>query len=335
MCTLSLIFLFWLTWLLEALLLCASLAKFRSSCTWAFLTPSLHNWATISLYSFQEICACLPYLWISFLPFSLTKKSQLNHAGLLPSFPDFLQLGIAVSCALWEAFLRSCQLWSAPFSLRTVSQGSILTNSLKSWNFAFLKFRILTPCLTHIPQECKLLSTGLWSLQHRLTPVLIGVACFCWLPQIQYHIPSGKAVYGWGTHPPCIPGVCWVSYSSSCFLPRCCNCWSPPAGQEPVSMAPCAAGAGCAAHSFTNRLPLSSKKPNKICTAAPQPWSSKLSMVIYQRGGSYANLEFRRLCMAQVAVTPGIMGTSNPHNVKVCAPIKRTKKYGPGQPTVF
>ncbi|KAK4806259.1 LOW QUALITY PROTEIN: hypothetical protein QYF61_013403 [Mycteria americana] len=36
------------------------------------------------------------------------------------------------------------QLCSAPLSLRAVSQGFLLTNSLKSWKFAFLKFRVLT-----------------------------------------------------------------------------------------------------------------------------------------------------------------------------------------------
>ncbi|KAK4815525.1 hypothetical protein QYF61_003217 [Mycteria americana] len=57
-------------------------------------------------------------------------------------------MGIESSCALWKASLKICQLCSAPLSLRAVSQGVLLTNSLNSWNFAFLKFRVLTLLFT-------------------------------------------------------------------------------------------------------------------------------------------------------------------------------------------
>ncbi|KAK4831119.1 LOW QUALITY PROTEIN: hypothetical protein QYF61_015422 [Mycteria americana] len=103
------------------LLFFASLAKFSSSCALAFLTPSLHNRAA-SLYSSQDTCPCFHCLCISFLLFSLTSTSQLSHA----------------------ASLKICQLCSAPLSLRTISQRVLLTNYLKSWKFAFLKFRVLT-----------------------------------------------------------------------------------------------------------------------------------------------------------------------------------------------
>ncbi|KAK4822109.1 hypothetical protein QYF61_010037 [Mycteria americana] len=116
------------------------LPSFHSSCTLAFLTPSLHNQAA-SLYSSQDTCPSFHCLCISFLPFSLTSRSQLIHTGPLPSFPDFLHLGIESSCTLWKASLKICQLCSAPLSLRAVSQGVLLTNSLKSWKFAFLKFK--------------------------------------------------------------------------------------------------------------------------------------------------------------------------------------------------
>ncbi|KAK4830752.1 hypothetical protein QYF61_013241 [Mycteria americana] len=129
------------------LLFFASLAKFSSSHTLAFLTPSLHNWAS-PLYSSQDTCPCFHCLCISFLLFSLTSRSRLSHASLLPSLPDFLHLGIESSCALWKASLKICQLCSATLSLRTVSQGVLLTKSLKSWKFAFLKFRVLTILLT-------------------------------------------------------------------------------------------------------------------------------------------------------------------------------------------
>ncbi|KAK4817028.1 hypothetical protein QYF61_026034 [Mycteria americana] len=119
-----------------------SLSNLDSSCTLAFLTPSLHNQIT-SLCSSQDTCPCFHCLCISFLPFTLT-RSRLIHAGLLPSFPDFLHLGIKSSCALWKTSLKICQLYSAPLSPRAVSQGALLTNSLKSKKFAFLKFRVLT-----------------------------------------------------------------------------------------------------------------------------------------------------------------------------------------------
>ncbi|KAK4829247.1 hypothetical protein QYF61_002533 [Mycteria americana] len=70
--------------------------EFSSSCTLAFLTPSLHNQAA-SLHSSQDICPCFHCLCISFLPSSLTSRSRLSHAGPLPSFPDFLRLGIESS----------------------------------------------------------------------------------------------------------------------------------------------------------------------------------------------------------------------------------------------
>ncbi|KAK4826427.1 hypothetical protein QYF61_008960 [Mycteria americana] len=124
------------------LLFFASLAKFSSSCALAFLTPSLHKRAA-SLYSSQVTRPCFHCLCRSLLLFSLTSTSRLSHAGLFLSLPDFLHLETESSCALWKASLKICQLCSAPLSLRTVSQGILLTKSLKSWNFVFLKFRVL------------------------------------------------------------------------------------------------------------------------------------------------------------------------------------------------
>ncbi|KAK4829553.1 hypothetical protein QYF61_005222 [Mycteria americana] len=111
---------------------------FSSSWALPFLTPSLHKRA-VSLYSSQVTCPCFHCLCSSLLLLSLTS----SHAGLFPSLPDFLHLGTESSCTLWKASLKLCQLCSAPLSLRTVSQG-VLLNSLKTWNFAFLKFSVLT-----------------------------------------------------------------------------------------------------------------------------------------------------------------------------------------------
>ena len=87
--------------------------------------------------------ACAVPTWSA----GLTSRSQLSHASLLPSLPDFLELGTERSCALWKASLKIYQLHSAPLSLRTIPQGVLLTNSLKSWKLAFLKFSVLTVLL--------------------------------------------------------------------------------------------------------------------------------------------------------------------------------------------
>ncbi|KAK4818676.1 hypothetical protein QYF61_017421 [Mycteria americana] len=109
-------------------------------------TPLVPN--MLSIDSGRVTCPCFHCLCSYLLLFSLTSMSPLIHAGLFPSLPDFLHLGTESSCALWKASLKICQLCSAPLSLRAVSQGVLLTNSLKSWKFAFLKFRVLTILLT-------------------------------------------------------------------------------------------------------------------------------------------------------------------------------------------
>lgn len=87
--------------------------------------------------------SCFRCLCIFFLLFRLTSRSRFSHASLLPSFPDFLHLGMESSCTLKKASINICQLCSAPLPIRTISQGVLLTNSLKSWNLDFPKFSIL------------------------------------------------------------------------------------------------------------------------------------------------------------------------------------------------
>lgn len=65
--------------------------------------------------------------------------SQFSHSSFVPSFPDFLPVGVERCCAS----LRICHLFSASLSWRAVSQRVLLTNSPKSWNLALLKFSIL------------------------------------------------------------------------------------------------------------------------------------------------------------------------------------------------
>ncbi|KAK4831174.1 LOW QUALITY PROTEIN: hypothetical protein QYF61_015644 [Mycteria americana] len=165
------------------LLFFASLAKFSSRCALAFLTPSLHNRAA-SLCSSQDTCPCFHCLCSCLLLFSLTSRSRLSRAGLLPSFPDFLHLGTESSCPLWKASLRICQLCSVPLSLRTISQGVLLTNSLKSWKFAFLKFR---DCELH---QC-MITAAQTASNLDITDELTCIGD----QQVQYRIPSRRDLY--------------------------------------------------------------------------------------------------------------------------------------------
>ncbi|KAK4832075.1 hypothetical protein QYF61_020631, partial [Mycteria americana] len=114
--------------------------------------------------------------YLSLLPLPLTSRSRLIHASLLPSFPDFLPLGIENSCALWKVSLKICQLCSAPLSLRAVSQGVLLTNSLNSWKFAFLQFRPRLPPILTSPISSLVLVTNTSSIASALT-LKQGASC--------------------------------------------------------------------------------------------------------------------------------------------------------------
>lgn len=119
------------------------------------LIPSLHKQPS-PLCSSWVTCPCFHSLWISFFAF----RSLLSHASVLPSLPYFMLLGISTSYALWKTFLKTCQLWSAPLYQGSVYQGILLTIFLKSWKFAFLKFRSLTVLCT-------------WSISLRTTNLLL------------------------------------------------------------------------------------------------------------------------------------------------------------------
>ena len=120
-------------------------------------------------------CPCSHHLCSSFLPSTFTSKSWLSNGVLFPSLPDFLLLGIKSSCALWKPSLKMCQLCSTPLSLRAVSLGFLLVNSLKSWNYAFLKFRVLTLLFAWPLSLRSVNTTSTWSLQPRLTPILMSL----------------------------------------------------------------------------------------------------------------------------------------------------------------
>ncbi|KAK4813629.1 hypothetical protein QYF61_014389, partial [Mycteria americana] len=132
-------------------------------------------------------CPCFHCLCSSLLLFSLTSRSRLSHAGLFPSLPDFLHLGTESSCTLWKASLKICQLCSAPLSLRTISQGILLNNSLKSWKFAFLKFGVLTILLA-CPISLRTVNSTNAASNLDVTDELTCIGDH----QVQYRIPSGR-----------------------------------------------------------------------------------------------------------------------------------------------
>lgn len=144
--TLSLAFSFLTYVLMESLLVIpSSLAKSCSSFALAVLTPFLGMW-TVSLYSPQVTCLCFHWHCISFLLLSLRRKS-MSVSGLLCLIFYTLE---EHSCTLRKGTLKSCQHWSSPLSLRTVSKWILFTKSLKSWKFTLVKFRGLTLLLSRL-----------------------------------------------------------------------------------------------------------------------------------------------------------------------------------------
>lgn len=120
---------------------------------------------------FIDYLPVLHCLYICLLPFSLTSSSLLSYAVscLSSSLPDSLHLRITISCTLWKA---SSKIFPTILSLRAVSQGILLFNSLKSWKCAFLKFRVQ---ILHFSWPISLRtanSPSAWSLQPRLLPTL-------------------------------------------------------------------------------------------------------------------------------------------------------------------
>ena len=65
-------------------------------------------------------------------------------------------------------------LYQVPMSLRAVSQGLSLTNSLNSCKFAFLKFRVLTLLFAWLVTFKTADSTRAWSLPPMLPPNLMS-----------------------------------------------------------------------------------------------------------------------------------------------------------------
>lgn len=120
----------------------------------------------------QDTCRWFHCLCISFLHFSLTRKSLLSHAGLQPSLPNFLPGEIESFRYLGKISLNSHHFYSSSLSPRAVFQGGLSTNSLNNWKFALLTFRVLAWVFTW-PISLKIVSsTRAWSLQPWLPPGL-------------------------------------------------------------------------------------------------------------------------------------------------------------------
>lgn len=118
------------------------LSKFSSNSALAFLILSVHICA-MSLYFFPGYMFLVPLPMKFFLTCYFDQETLLRHAGLLPSFPDLLNLGTENSCALRKLPLKSCQLCSTSLSVRAISQSVLSTNSLNNLKFILIKFRVL------------------------------------------------------------------------------------------------------------------------------------------------------------------------------------------------
>jgi len=130
---------------------------------------------------------------------------------------------------------------------RTESQTVLLTNSLKSWNLAFLRLSFLIFLFACLISLKILNSTFVWSLQPRHPPILISSVSSCALVNNGSSAAStqwGCLLLASGSYPWYIPGASWMAYSSSCYFSiRCPGGWSPPVGWEPIiAMCPVAGG---------------------------------------------------------------------------------------------
>lgn len=94
------------------------------------------------------------YIYIFFLLIFFYFHSSV----LLLFYLYFLLLGIESSSTLWKVSLKICQFYSSPLFLRAVSQCVLLTNSLKTCNFASWKVWLLSLLFTwpNTPQVCEL-----------------------------------------------------------------------------------------------------------------------------------------------------------------------------------
>lgn len=112
-----------------------------------FLTCNILFFFFLSWFIFMSAKSFLVYnqniLIFYFWPkkvFQEINISMYSHPYFLPFFPDLLHPGMKSSCMLSKAYLKNCQLCASPVPMWTVSLGILLTNSLKSWNLAFVKF---------------------------------------------------------------------------------------------------------------------------------------------------------------------------------------------------
>jgi len=82
----------------------------------------------------------------------------------------------------------------ALLSLRTISQGVLLINSLKIWKLGFLKSRVLIIlCLSYIPQECELHQCVIIAVQAASSLHITDKPTCIGDHQVQYYIVSSRA----------------------------------------------------------------------------------------------------------------------------------------------
>lgn len=127
--TCSFIFLFWMTYLPEALLITLYVpcqVQLQTHFGHPNPDPSQHPY-TLPRIPVLASTACEfpsgPRFW---------SEVFTHHASLLPFFPHFLHLGIESSCVLYSV-LKDLPALLRFLVLRVISQEILLTNCLNSW----------------------------------------------------------------------------------------------------------------------------------------------------------------------------------------------------------
>lgn len=208
-----------------------------------FPDPFLRSQA-MSLLSPQDTYPCLHCLCILGLFFSLSKRSCLSQAGLLPPLPTFLHVGIKSSCAQRKIFLDISQLSFSPLPLRTVSQGIPSTRAriLPFWGLGSCLniLPVLYPSSLRIPpghDRCSPSYPQCWPLWNSWA--LVNNRPSSVSPVVEIFVTESRKLSS-----QCSVVDTWIAcVLLCCFSSRCLCGWSPLSGSWPTpAMLPAAEG---------------------------------------------------------------------------------------------
>ena len=151
----------------------------------------------------------------------MSRSSLFMHAGILEFLPDFLFVGMPCSWAWRRWSLNMSHISWAPLPFRALSNGTLLSRSLKGLESALLKSRVVSLLHTLLAALRILNSIISWPLQPRLplsftfptspsllvgtkpsiTPLLLGSALVFW--RLKYRLkkvwfsPVGRKQEWW------------------------------------------------------------------------------------------------------------------------------------------